>query len=132
VSCLHQLILCSLFSLFSSPFLKIGCSTFINCTTNPNLTSHCPTNFISSDEFVDQVNELSNDEEGASKDLLQFPRASPRAAATTTSDAPRVQQPMQPTSRYVEGLVLLITCKFQTLIHDRIQWKCCNPTNLEI
>ena len=44
----------------------------------------------------------------------------------------RVQQSMPTTSRYIEGLVLLIKCKFHTLIHDRIQWKCCNPANLEI
>jgi hypothetical protein len=36
------------------------------------------------------------------------------------------------TSRYIEGLMILIKCQFHTLTHDTIKWKCCNPTNLEI
>jgi hypothetical protein len=36
------------------------------------------------------------------------------------------------TLRYIEGLVLLIKSQFHALIHDRIQWKRCNPANLEI
>ena len=29
-------------------------------------------------------------------------------------------------SRYIEGLVLLIKYEFHTLIHDKIRWKHCN------
>jgi hypothetical protein len=29
-------------------------------------------------------------------------------------------------------MVPLIKCQFHTLLHDRIQWKHCNPANLEI
>ena len=35
------------------------------------------------------------------------------------------------TSRYIDGLMLLIKCQFHTLIH-RIRWKRCNLANLEI
>ena len=42
-----------------------------------------------------------------------------------------VRQPMSLTSRYIEGLVLLIKYEFHTLIHDKIQWKHCNPEILK-
>jgi len=42
-----------------------------------------------------------------------------------------VQQPMSLTSRYIEGLVLLIKYEFHTLIHDKIQCKHCNPPILK-
>ena len=43
-----------------------------------------------------------------------------------------IQQSMAPKSGYIKGLVLLIKCQSHTLIHDRMQWKCCNLANLEI
>ena len=59
-------------------------------------------------------------------------------AGVTFSEAPGlganrrgVRQPMSLTSRYIEELVLLIKYKFHTLIHDKIQWKHCNPPILK-
>ena len=41
-----------------------------------------------------------------------------------------VEQSTPLTLRYIEGLMHLIKCQSPTLIHDRIQWKHCNPETL--